>query len=126
MRWRDKLLLSILVWIFVYPGVLLVTWIFAWIGFSPAQWIEIGISTALTVPLISLVAVPVVERVVAASRDETPAEMKLAEARDAPGPDPEEVVLSGASGSGRAPPGTPRPGAGPETQIESASQPALR
>lgn len=92
MRWRDKLLLSFLVWLCVYPGVLLVTWIFQWIGFSPAQWIEIGISTALTVPLISIVAIPIVERAVAASRDETPAEMKLAEARAAPGPDPDDVA----------------------------------
>lgn len=94
MRWRDKILLSFLVWLFVYPGVMLVTWAFQWIGFAPAQWIEVGISTALTVPLISFVAVPVVERIVAAYRDETPAEMKVAEARDAPGPDPERIVSS--------------------------------
>lgn len=92
MRWRDKIFLSFLVWVVVYPGVLLVTWAFDWIGFSPAPWIEIGISTALTVPLISFVAVPVVERIVAASRNETPAEMKLAQAREAPGPDPEKIV----------------------------------
>jgi antibiotic biosynthesis monooxygenase (ABM) superfamily enzyme len=92
MRWRDKILLSFLVWVFVYPGVLLVTWAFDWIGFSPPRWIEIGISTALTVPLISIVAVPLVERIVAATRDETVAEMKVTEARGAPGPDPEQIV----------------------------------
>ncbi|RHZ91834.1 hypothetical protein D1114_19145 [Cereibacter sphaeroides] len=97
MRLRDKLLLSFLVWAFVYPGVLLVTWAFDSIGFAPAMWIEIAVSTALTVPLISFVAVPFVERAVAATRGETPAEMKLAEARQAPGPAPEEIVQARAA-----------------------------
>ena len=38
---------------------------------------------------------PLVERIVAASRGETAAEMKVAQAREAPGPDPEEIVDRG-------------------------------
>ncbi|WP_209425330.1 hypothetical protein [Pararhodobacter sp. SW119] len=92
MRWRDKALLSFLIWIFVYPGVLLVTSAFDWLGINVALWAEIGISTALTVPFITVFAAPLVERTVAASRGETAAELKIAQAREAPGPDPEEIT----------------------------------
>lgn len=92
MRWRDKALLSFLIWVFVYPGVLLVTYVFRWLGIDLALWLELAVSTALTVPLISLVAAPVVERIVAASRGQTPAELKLDQAREERGPDPEDVT----------------------------------
>ncbi len=95
MRWRDKALLSFLIWIFVYPGVMLVTWAFDWLGFELELWLEIGISTALTVPLITVLAAPLVERIVAASRGETAAELKIAQAREAPGPEPEEIAGHG-------------------------------
>jgi antibiotic biosynthesis monooxygenase (ABM) superfamily enzyme len=95
MRWRDKALLSLLIWAFVFPGVLLLTYAFEWIGLKVPLWAEIALSTALTVPLISLVAAPWVERIVAASRGETVADLKVAQAREAPGPDPEEIVGRG-------------------------------
>lgn len=92
MTWRDKALLSFLIWVFVYPGVLLVTYAFQWLGIDVALWLEIAISTALTVPLISILAAPQVERIVAAAKGESPAELKLDQAREAPGPKPEEVL----------------------------------
>ena len=92
MTWRDKLVLSGLIWVCVYPGVLLVTWIFQWIGLEVALWLELLLSTALTVPLISLLAAPQMEKVVAAMKGESAAELKLAQAREAPGPSPEEIV----------------------------------
>ncbi|MBA3325715.1 MAG: hypothetical protein H0T41_10805 [Rhodobacteraceae bacterium] len=92
MSWKDKALLSALIWVSVFPGVLLITYGFQWLGIELALWLEIMVSTALTVPLISVVAAPQVERIVAASRGQTPAELKLDQAREAPGPDPEEVV----------------------------------
>ncbi len=95
MRWRDKALLALLIWAFVYPGVLLMSYAFRWLGIEVALWIELAISTALTVPLISLLAAPRVERIVAASRGETAAELKVDQARDVPGPDPEEIVSRG-------------------------------
>lgn len=91
MRWRDKALLAFLIWLFVYPGVLFMSYAFRWLGLEMALWLELALSTALTVPLISLVAAPLVERLVAASRGETPAEFKLQQAREEPGPDPEDV-----------------------------------
>ena len=90
MTWRDKALLSALIWVFVYPGVLLVTFAFRWLGIELALWLEILISTALTVPLISLLAAPQVEKLVAASRGETLAEFKMDQAREA-APNPEDL-----------------------------------
>lgn len=95
MRWRDKALLALLIWAFVYPGVLLMSYSFRWLGIDIALWIELAISTAVTVPLISLLAAPRVERIVAASRGESAAELKLDQAREAPGPDPEDIVGRG-------------------------------
>jgi len=95
MRWRDKALLALLIWAFVYPGVLLMSYAFRWFGIELALWIELAISTALTVPLISLLAAPRVERIVAASRGESAAELKVDQAREAPGPDPEDIVGRG-------------------------------
>lgn len=92
MTWRDKALLSVLIWAFVYPGVLLVTYGFRWLGIELAPWLEIAISTALTVPLISILAAPQVERIVAAAKGETAAELKLEQSREAPGPKPEELL----------------------------------
>jgi len=91
MRARDKALLIFLVWLAVFPSVVLLTYAFRWIGLEAPLWLEIGVSTMLTVPMITMVALPFVERLVAASRDETPAELKMAEAREAPGPDPDWV-----------------------------------
>lgn len=92
MSLRDKALLSALIWAFVFPGVLFITYGFQWLGIELDLWLEIMVSTALTVPLISLVAAPVVERIVAATRGQTAAEMKVDQAREAPGPSPEEIV----------------------------------
>jgi antibiotic biosynthesis monooxygenase (ABM) superfamily enzyme len=92
MTWKDKLVLSALIWVAVYPGVLLVTFAFRWIGLDIALWLELLLSTAITVPLISVVAAPQVEKVVAWLKGESLAELKLEQARAAPGPSPEEIV----------------------------------
>jgi hypothetical protein len=89
---RDKMVLSALIWICVYPGVLAVTWLFQVLGLEFDLWLELLLSTAITVPLISLLAAPQMERVLAAMKGESPAELKLDQAREAPGPDPEEIV----------------------------------
>ena len=92
MTWKDKLILSALIWVCVYPGVLLVTFGFQWLGLEFDLWLELLLSTALTVPLISVVAAPQVEKVVAYLKGETPAEFKIEQARAAPGPSPEEFL----------------------------------
>ena len=92
MTWRDKALLSALIWGCVFPGVLAMSYAIEWLELGWPLWLEIAVSTAVTVPLISLLASPQVERVIAASRHQSPAELKLDEAREAPGPAPEEIV----------------------------------
>jgi antibiotic biosynthesis monooxygenase (ABM) superfamily enzyme len=89
---RDKIVLSALIWVAVYPGVLLVTWLFGALGLEFDLWLELLLSTAITVPLISLVAAPWMERALAAMKGETLAELKVEQARGAPGPSPEEIV----------------------------------
>lgn len=89
---REQAMLIFFVWVCVYPSVLLFSYAFRWLGIDVALWIELAISTAVSVPLISAVAIPQVEKVVARANHETPAELKLRQAREADGPDPEEQV----------------------------------
>jgi len=83
MRWRDKLMMSFLIWVCVFPGVLLITYLFRWAGLDLDLWLEILVSTALTVPLITVVAAPQVEKLIAAARNETLAELKMDQAQEA-------------------------------------------
>ncbi|WP_090109068.1 hypothetical protein [Limimaricola pyoseonensis] len=85
MKLRDEILKNVGVWLAVYPSVLAFSYGFKWLGIEVALWIEILISTALTVPLISYVAVPIVEKLIADYENTTPAEMKREEAEEAPG-----------------------------------------
>ena len=82
MRWWDKLMMSFLIWVCVFPGVLLITYLFRWIGLDLDLWLEILLSTALTVPLITVVAAPQVEKLVAAVHDQTLAQLKRDQARE--------------------------------------------
>ncbi|SFP70378.1 hypothetical protein [Tranquillimonas alkanivorans] len=88
---RDQFVLSFLIWLCVYPSVLLFSYLFVWFGIEVPLWLEILISTALTVPLISVVAAPRVEAMIARAKGETPAELKMDQARDVPGPNPEDA-----------------------------------
>jgi antibiotic biosynthesis monooxygenase (ABM) superfamily enzyme len=83
MRWWDKLMMSFLIWVCVFPGVLLITYLFRWMGLELDLWVEILLSTALTVPLITVVAAPQVEKLIAAAHDKTLAELKMDQAREA-------------------------------------------
>ncbi len=91
MNAREQAILIFLIWLCVYPGVLIFSYGFIWLGIDVPLWLEILISTAVTVPLISLVAAPRVEKLLAAARHETLAEFKMDQAREADGPDPEDV-----------------------------------
>ena len=87
----EKAVLQLLIWLCVYPAVLLVSYAFDWLGIDWPMWAEIGVSTALTVPLIGLVAAPHVEKLIAAAEGRSPAELKMDQAREAEGPDPEQA-----------------------------------
>lgn len=80
---RDRILYIFLIWLCVYPGVLGVTYAFIWLGIDLPLWAEILISTAVTVPLISFVALPMIERAIARLNAETVAELKRDQARAA-------------------------------------------
>ncbi len=78
-----------LIWLCVYPTVLIVSYLLAALFGDVPRWLSILISTLCTVPLISLVASPGVEKMIAAARGDSHAELKKDQAREASGPDPE-------------------------------------
>ena len=85
MRRRDKLLLVGLIWLCVFPAVLLVTYAFDWLSIQAPTWARVMISTAFTVPVIEFIVVPRVERAVADARDETRSELLAQKAENAAG-----------------------------------------
>ncbi len=80
---RQRALFILFVWIAVYPGVLLFAELVGWLAPNAPVWLRILLSTAVTVPTISLVVLPRVTRLVAAAKGQTVAELKRAEAQAA-------------------------------------------
>lgn len=78
---KERALELIGIWLAVYPSVLLMSYILDWLGLGWPMWAEIMISTALTVPLISFVAVPKVRGAIATAENTTPADLARREAR---------------------------------------------
>ena len=83
MDFTEKLALNILIWACVYPSVLIFSYGFDWLGVDAPLWAEIGISTALSVPLISTFALPRIEALIARAEGERPADLKRRQAREA-------------------------------------------
>jgi antibiotic biosynthesis monooxygenase (ABM) superfamily enzyme len=81
MTTRERLLELFGIWLAVYPSVLLMSYLFRWLGIDWPAWAEILVSTALTVPLISFVAVPKLRGAIAAAEQTTPADLARREAR---------------------------------------------
>lgn len=88
MSLKETVLFNFLIWLCVYPSVLVLTYGFDWLGIEIALPLEILISTALSVPLIGYVAAPQMEKLIAHARGETLAELKMHQAEQAEGPDP--------------------------------------
>ena len=65
MSGKETAIEVVLVWLAVYPSVLLFSYAFRWLGLGAPLWVEILVSTALTVPLITFVAQPLIGRVMA-------------------------------------------------------------
>jgi antibiotic biosynthesis monooxygenase (ABM) superfamily enzyme len=80
MTTKERLLELLGIWLAVYPSVLLMSYVLEWLGLGWPIWAEIMVSTALTVPLISFVAVPKVRGAIAAAEDTTPADLARREA----------------------------------------------
>ncbi|SHJ20456.1 hypothetical protein [Wenxinia saemankumensis] len=70
------------IWLTVYPSVALMSYLLEWLDVDWPLWAEILLTTAITVPLISWVSVPLIERILARRRNESRAELKRDEARD--------------------------------------------
>ena len=88
MALRERAVLTFMVWLCVYPSVLFFSYVFQWLQIRVPLWLEIGISTAISVPLISTVCIPWVEKALAAAQHESPAELKMRQAENVEGPDP--------------------------------------
>lgn len=73
---RERIVLNIGIWLCVYPSVLAVTGLFEWLQLDLDLWLEILLSTALTVPLISYIAVPAVKKLMARAEGKDEAELK--------------------------------------------------
>lgn len=87
----DRIILIAAIWACVYPGVLIFSYAFEWLDIEWPIYVRIAISTACTVPLISLVIIPRIEAAIADARNKSPSELKMEQARESSGPDPEEV-----------------------------------
>ena len=77
---KETLLQLFLVWLGVYPSVLFFTYGMRWLGVSLPLPLEILVSTALTVPLITFVVQPIIFRRIARMRGERPSELMRREA----------------------------------------------
>ncbi len=83
---RESLALTLLIWVCVYPSVLLISYGFQWLDIDWPKWAVILVSTACTVPLIEWIVAPRVQKLIAAARDDTRAELLQDKAEDADGP----------------------------------------
>ena len=89
----EKWKLSFMIWIAVYPSVLVLTYMFDILGIDWPKWAKLIVTTAFTVPFIEFVVTPIAQRAVAMGRGQTRAELMLDEARKAAGPDPKDEAL---------------------------------
>ncbi|KPQ09003.1 MAG: hypothetical protein HLUCCA09_02140 [Rhodobacteraceae bacterium HLUCCA09] len=69
MSGKETAVEVVLIWAAVYPSVLLFSYAFRWFGVGAPLWVEILVSTALTVPLITFVAQPLIGRAMARLRE---------------------------------------------------------
>lgn len=92
MRLRDNLLAMGLIWLCLYPSAVAITYAMIWLQIEWPPWAQILLSTVLTVPLVTFVVVPRVDKAVAAIREQTVAELRVDQAREAEGPSPETIV----------------------------------
>jgi antibiotic biosynthesis monooxygenase (ABM) superfamily enzyme len=64
------------IWACVYPGVLIFSYAFQWLAPNLPIWLQIGISTLITVPFISLFCTPQIEKLLAKARRESLSQFK--------------------------------------------------
>lgn len=72
---KEQAALNFGVWLAVYPSVLATSYGIDAMGLDLPLWLEILVSTAITVPLISYVAVPLLKSIIAKAEHKDPAEL---------------------------------------------------
>ena len=85
---KESLALTALIWVCVYPSVVLISYAFEWLGIDWPKWAVILVSTGFTVPFIEWFVAPRVETLVARARDDTRSELLADKAEEAEGPGP--------------------------------------
>lgn len=75
MNTREQAILNFGVWLAVYPSVLGTSYAIEAPALKLPLWLEILVSTALTVPLISYVAVPLLKTLIARAEGKDPPEL---------------------------------------------------
>jgi antibiotic biosynthesis monooxygenase (ABM) superfamily enzyme len=75
MNAKEQAVLNFGVWLTVYPSVLGTSYGIDALALELPLWLEILVSTALTVPLISYVAVPLLKILIAKAEGKAPDEM---------------------------------------------------
>lgn len=75
MNAKEQAVLNLGVWLAVYPSVLGTSYGIDALALELPLWLEILISTALTVPLISYVAVPLLKSLIAKAEGKDPSEL---------------------------------------------------
>jgi len=81
---KETAIQIFLVWLAVYPSVTIFSYAFGWLGIDWPLYLEILVSTALTVPLVTLVVLPIIFRRIARMRGESPAALKHRQAEEEP------------------------------------------
>jgi antibiotic biosynthesis monooxygenase (ABM) superfamily enzyme len=72
---KEQAVLNLGMWLAVYPSVLGTSYGIDALALELPLWLEILISTALTVPLISYVAVPLLKSLIAKAEGKHPSEL---------------------------------------------------
>lgn len=80
---KERLAELLGIWLAVYPAVMLMTYGFKWLGIEMPLPLELAVSTAITVPIISFIAVPRVRGAIATAEGTSPADLARREARAA-------------------------------------------
>ena len=88
MTTKDALVQTLLVWLLVYPCVLIFGYGFEFLAPDTPKWLVTLVSTLFTVSLIQFVGVPVVERIIARRRGQSRAKLLADKAEKADGPAP--------------------------------------
>lgn len=75
MNAKEQAVLNLGVWLAVYPSVLGTSYGIDALALDLPLWLEILVSTAFTVPLISYVAVPLLKCLIAKAEGKEPSEL---------------------------------------------------